>query len=117
MSSNDMINRQVEHAGMNVPPMSSIGIPRTVSDDEIMTAYPAAKRKRDSDDASRNTMEVETFLPVSESLLSQDEVLIEMIQQSGAQSYADIVNFCVKTGIPLSRMFRLDLMRQGQRLH
>ncbi|GAX19008.1 hypothetical protein FisN_8Hh229 [Fistulifera solaris] len=111
MSSNDMINRQFKNASRDVSPMSSIGIPRAVSDDE-MAEYPAVKRRRDA--SRNNAMEVET--PLSESsLLSQDDVLIEMIQQSGAQSYSEIVNFCVETGIPLSRMFRLDLMRQGQR--
>ncbi len=54
--------------------MSSIGIPRAVSDDE-MAEYPAVKRRRDA--SRNNAMEVET--PLSESsLLSQDDVLIEV---------------------------------------
>jgi hypothetical protein len=78
MSSNDMINRQLENFCMKVSPMASIGMPRAVSDDE-MTEYPAVKRRRDSD-ASKNerAMEVEMFPPISESLPSQDDVLIEV---------------------------------------
>jgi hypothetical protein len=44
-------------------------------------------------------------------LPSQDQILIDMIQHSGATSYSDIVQFCLSTGIPMSRMLQLDLMR------
>jgi hypothetical protein len=36
-----------------------------------------------------------------------------MINQSGARSYDQVVQFCRSVGIPLSRMLRLDLMRQA----
>jgi hypothetical protein len=42
--------------------------------------------------------------------LSPDEILIQMVQ-SGCYSQDDVVNFCMSSGIPLSRMLRLDLMR------
>ena len=42
--------------------------------------------------------------------ISPDEILIQMVQ-SGCYSQDDVVNFCISTGIPLSRMLRLDLMR------
>lgn len=42
--------------------------------------------------------------------LSPDEILIQMVQ-SGCYSQEDVVNFCISSGIPLSRMLRLDLMR------
>lgn len=38
--------------------------------------------------------------------------IIQMIRQSGATTYAEVVEFCRSTGIPLSRMLSLDLMRQ-----
>lgn len=38
----------------------------------------------------------------------------QMIRQSGVRTYAEVVEFCRATGIPLSRMLRLDLMRQLQ---
>lgn len=42
--------------------------------------------------------------------LSPDEILIQMVQ-SGCYSQEEVVNFCISSGIPLSRMLRLDLMR------
>jgi hypothetical protein len=37
-----------------------------------------------------------------------------MIRQSGARTAAEVVDFCRSTGIPLSRMLRLDLLREWQ---
>lgn len=37
-----------------------------------------------------------------------------MIIQSGATTFAQVVEFCQSAGIPLSRMLRLDLMRKLQ---
>jgi hypothetical protein len=37
-----------------------------------------------------------------------------MIRQSGAKTSAQVAEFCLATGIPLSRMLKLDLMRQCQ---
>jgi hypothetical protein len=42
---------------------------------------------------------------------SEDETLIEMIRQSKAKSYDEIVNYCLSVHIPISRVLRLDLMR------
>ena len=39
-----------------------------------------------------------------------DEILTQMVQ-SGCYSQEEVVNFCISSGIPLSRMLRLDLMR------
>ena len=38
--------------------------------------------------------------------------LPQMIVQSGAKSYSEVVDFSRSAGIPVSRMLRLDLMRQ-----
>ena len=43
---------------------------------------------------------------------SPDEILIQMVQ-SGCHSHEDVVKFCISSGIPLSRMLRLDLMRSS----
>jgi hypothetical protein len=42
--------------------------------------------------------------------LSADEILVQMVQ-SACYSQEDVVNFCITTGIPISRMLRLDLIR------
>lgn len=70
---------------------------------------PPAKRarRREFDE----TMSIENELLSSSTLLSPDDILIQMIKQSGAKSYDEIVQFCLSSGIPLSRMLRLDLMR------
>jgi len=39
-----------------------------------------------------------------------DQILVQMVQ-SGNYSYDQVVQFCIQSGIPLSRMLRLDLMR------
>lgn len=41
---------------------------------------------------------------------SADQILVQMVQ-SGNYSYDQVVQFCIQSGIPLSRMLRLDLMR------
>jgi hypothetical protein len=53
----------------------------------------------------------------SQTLPSQDAILIQMIQESGATSCDDVAQFCLSTGIPMSRMLRLDLvgLRKTQR--
>jgi hypothetical protein len=59
-----------------------------------------------------NTIITTTPLPIiKHNLQSQDEILIEMIQNSNAKTYNDIVQFCLSSGIPMSRMLRLDLIR------
>jgi hypothetical protein len=47
--------------------------------------------------------------------LSPDEILIQMVQ-SGCYSQEEVVNFCISSGVPLSRMLRLDLMRLGNNI-
>ena len=47
---------------------------------------------------------------LSSRTVSADEILVQMIQ-SGSYSREQVVDFCIETGIPLSRMLRLDLMR------
>jgi len=42
-----------------------------------------------------------------------DEILVQMVQ-TGNYSYDQVVQFCISSNIPLSRMLRLDLMRQGK---
>mmetsp|Transcript_4216 Transcript_4216/g.5549 ORF Transcript_4216/g.5549 Transcript_4216/m.5549 type:complete len:126 (+) Transcript_4216:194-571(+) len=46
------------------------------------------------------------------SVPSGDDILTQMIIQSGAKSCSEVVEFCRSSGIPVSRMLRLDLMRQ-----
>ena len=48
--------------------------------------------------------------------LSPDEILIQMVQ-SGCYTQEEVVNFCISSGIPLSRMLRLDLMRLNSNTH
>ena len=51
-----------------------------------------------------------TATSVAIATLSPDEILIQMVQ-SGCYSQEAVVHFCISSGIPLSRMLRLDLMR------
>jgi hypothetical protein len=46
----------------------------------------------------------------SSTIPSADDILVEMIQ-SGRYTHNQVVHFCLASGIPLSRMLRLDLMR------
>jgi len=39
-----------------------------------------------------------------------DDILVSMVQ-SGNHTHDEVVQFCLQSGIPLSRMLRLDLMR------
>jgi hypothetical protein len=41
---------------------------------------------------------------------SADDILVGMVQ-AGGYSHQQVVYFCISSGIPLSRMLRLDLMR------
>ena len=81
---------------------------------------PAAKRCRQQKanalasedmqvDASINTQQAQhtsTVVPIA----NADDVLIQMVL-SGGCSHDQVVQFCIASGIPLSRMLRLDLMR------
>jgi hypothetical protein len=42
--------------------------------------------------------------------MSADDILVQMVK-SGCYSHEQVVEFCISSGIPLSRMLRLDLMR------
>lgn len=41
---------------------------------------------------------------------SPDDILVQMVQ-SNQYSHDEVVQFCIQSGIPISRMLRLDLMR------
>lgn len=43
-----------------------------------------------------------------------DDILVAMVQ-SGNHTHDEVVQFCLQSGIPLSRMLRLDLMRLSQK--
>ncbi|KAL7559723.1 hypothetical protein ACA910_003308 [Epithemia clementina (nom. ined.)] len=66
----------------------------------------------DASSTSSSPIEYDMHCLPSVKTPSPDEVLTQMIVQSGAKSYSEVVNFCMSTGIPISRMLRLDLMRQ-----
>lgn len=52
------------------------------------------------------------YQQISSTTFSADDVLVQMVQ-SGNYSQDQVVEFCRSSGIPLSRMLRLDLMRLG----
>lgn len=60
----------------------------------------------------QNEMMLESMRPTV--LPTQDETLVEMILQSNATTYDEILNFCLSVGIPVSRVLQLDLMRLAQ---
>jgi hypothetical protein len=85
-------------------------------DDNDADTAPYRKRTRQSSHVNDNANDDTVALDYCEStkqvhIPSQDEILIDMIKQSGAKSYDEITKFCLSTGIPMSRLLRLDLMR------
>lgn len=75
------------------------------------------KQQHQQFSTSTDAMEVEEeAITAAQKQLQQendpDKILIEMVR-SGDCSYDEIVRFCISSGIPLSRMLRLDLMRKG----
>lgn len=68
--------------------------------------------KHEAHDANESLMQVEPILPPTRS--NPDDILIEMMQ-CGNYNQHQIVSFCRQSGIPLSRMLKLDLMRIPQR--
>ena len=46
----------------------------------------------------------------SSNTTNPDDILVAMVQ-SGNHTHDEVVQFCLQSGIPLSRMLRLDLMR------
>uniref|UniRef100_A0A7S3P7U3 Uncharacterized protein n=1 Tax=Amphora coffeiformis TaxID=265554 RepID=A0A7S3P7U3_9STRA len=79
---------------------------------EIFAVVPDPKRQMVTASPSSTIMEASALQ--SAPIPSPDDVLVHMIQQSGAKTSAEVVEFCLATGIPLSRCFKLDLMRQLQ---
>lgn len=105
-------------------------------------SLPAAKRQMSASPSSIAAMEMTTsdnspVIPSADDVLVQVRIVVvvgvlitsnsprtnmllthavhtssQMIRQSGAQTYGEVVEFCRSTGIPLSRMLSLDLMRQ-----
>ncbi|CAB9496077.1 expressed unknown protein [Seminavis robusta] len=41
-----------------------------------------------------------------------DEELVYQVMQSGAESYSEVVQFCVSRGISVSRILQMDIMRR-----
>jgi hypothetical protein len=89
--------------------------------DDHRAPAPATKRTRQQQQQQESdadaAMDVESSAPAAETRVNfptEDEVLIDMIRQSGAKSYEEVVEFCISAGIPLSRMLRLDLIRESQ---
>lgn len=75
-----------------------------------------SQTKRYKQEHQLNSMDVDastanSILRTTESLSNPDEILLQMVQ-SGSHTYAEVVEFCINSKIPLSRMFRLDLMSQ-----
>ncbi|EEC50304.1 predicted protein [Phaeodactylum tricornutum CCAP 1055/1] len=96
-----------------------LGIPRK-ADTVFSGSVRLTKRSRGESSSessvatSVNLMDVDASHSIPKlPLPSEDEILVQMIERSGASSYSEIVNFCRSAGIPLSRMFRLDLMRKS----
>jgi hypothetical protein len=75
-----------------------------------------SQMKRNKQEHHMNYMDVDanpaTISTVrTESLPNPDEILVQMVT-SGSHTRAEVVEFCINSKIPLSRMFRLDLMSQ-----
>lgn len=54
--------------------------------------------------------------PPTQKQMNPDDILLEMIR-SGNYSKEQVVEFCIQVDIPLSRMLRLDLMRETSKGH
>ena len=46
----------------------------------------------------------------NDAMPSADEILVQMVQ-NGCYTHEQVVDFCISSGIPLSRMLRMDLLR------
>ena len=93
---------------------------RPVEAERSLAAAPSKRRRQheasrpidgDTMDVDVTTTTTTTSIPYYRSNVgNSDETLIQMVQ-SGQYSHDQVVQFCIQSGIPLSRMLRLDLMR------
>lgn len=68
------------------------------------------KRMKTSDTYFSNDMDVGLQRPTCAKKPTPDKILTEMIE-SGRYTQDQVIQYCIESGVPLSRMFRLDLMR------
>lgn len=59
-------------------------------------------------------IQVSNIMEIDCELVSLTPVVFQMIRQHGVNTHAEVVNFCRSCGIPLSRMFRLNLLGEVQ---
>jgi len=74
-------------------------------------------RQHEASGNDDGSMEVDSNLPAAAATKSNpDEILVQMVQD-GAHSQVEVIDFCILSGIPLSRALRLDLLRLNTSRH
>ena len=82
--------------------------PRDVDATEQSTPTKRCRLDHHRLSSSLDYMQIEAM--INSNTQSVDDILVLMVQ-SGGYAHAQVVHFCIASGIPLSRMLRLDLMR------
>jgi hypothetical protein len=88
------------------------GLQRQLLDGSDGAAPTKRVKHQPSATSSTADMQIETLINQHNSTVtpSADDILVQMVQ-CGDYSHDQVVQFCISSGIPLSRMLRLDLMR------
>jgi len=72
------------------------------------------RQQEGNDDGADDAMDVDMTPikppPPATAFTNPDDILVAMVQ-SGNHTHDEVVQFCLQSGIPLSRMLRLDLIR------
>lgn len=111
MAANDRGQREMDAATEDMTPAAKRCRRQEAANAQLIVP---ASEDMQVDSACINTLQAaaqqHTGAAVVAPILSADDVLTQMVL-SGGCSHDQVVQFCVSSGIPLSRMLRLDLMR------